>query len=315
MNRSTHFVFEHKVFTIEGCRFLISKATEEPVMRFPLGKNEAEVQISKLCLEFGIDPKSFDGQLLNMVTKGLKFVREIRPNDTIPNELLDGTASWRVDEKHYLVAKGRLTVQLVTWLTGGEAVISSPEQLEQIVEDPQTKGRVQEAFKMIANKLALSGSGEVEIGKRIDKLARELSYIESLRERATGLAAIRKGLEVSARIYKNERNLKEEITRMQTLSLPPLNDLESRFSQVDGQTGEILAMLKKFEENISYIRETRDDLHQCLLPWDDVMNDWKGVTVEKSPGLEQVLKRTYQYLARKFSQAAQWRLATRTAPR
>ncbi len=313
-NRSTHFLFEHKVFTVEGCRFVWSKSAEEPVMRFALGKVQAEVALDKICTEFKIDPKSFDGQLIDMVAKGLKYVREIRPGDTIPNELIDGSASWRVDDRHFLIAKGRLTVQMVTWLTGGETVVSSPEQLEQVVEDPSTKARVREAFKMIANKLSITGNAEEQVETRIDALAKELSYIEALRERSTKLGKVRVGLEDAHRIYKNERNLKEEIVRMQTLSLPPITDLEARFAQVDAQTGEILSMLAKFDKNISYIREMRDDLHQTMLPWDEVLEDWEGTTTEKSQAFEAVLKKTYQFLARNYSQAKHWRLAARRAP-
>lgn len=313
-NRSTHFMFEHKVFTVEGCRFVWSKSSDEPVMRFMLGKVQAEVALDKICVEFKIDPKSFDGQLIDMVAKGLKYVREIRPGDTIPNELIDGSASWRVDDRHFLIAKGRLTVQMVTWLTGGETVVSSPEQLEQVVEDPNTKTRVREAFKMIANKLSLTGNAEEQVETRIDALAKELSFIEALRERATKLHKVRTGLEDAHRIYKNERNLKEEIVRMQTLSLPPITDLEARFAQVDAQTGEILSMLAKFDKNITYIREMRDDLHQTLLPWDEVLEDWEGVPAEKSQAFEAVLKKTYQFLARNYSQAKHWRLAARRAP-
>ncbi|WP_119679844.1 hypothetical protein [Indioceanicola profundi] len=314
-NRSTHFLFEHKVFTVEGCRFVLSRSTEEPVMMLKLGKLDAEVPVERLYGEFKIDPKGFDGQLLKMVVNGLNYVREIRPGDTIPNELIDGTASWRVDERHYLIAKGRLTVQLVTWLTGGETVISSPAELEQIVEDPTTKARVNEAFRVIADKLAISGDPEVVVEQRIETLAKELAFIEALRERMGQLAVIRRGLEAAHRIYKNERTVREEIVRMQSLSLPPITDLEGRFAQVDAQTGEILAMLNKFEQNVSYIREMRDDLHQSLMPWDELLDGWQEVALDKGPALEALLKKTYQHLARKYSQASHWRLANRAAPR
>lgn len=315
MNRSTKFEFDHKVFTLENVRFVLSRGDDEPVMRFRLGKNDAEVPIAKLCNEFRIDPKSFDGQLLDMAAKGLKYVREIRPGDTIPNELIDGTASWRVDDRHFQVARGRLTVQLVTWLTGGETVISSPEQLEQVAGDPKTKARVAEAFKVIANKLALSGDPEEEVEKRIDLLAKELAYIEALRERSHKLAVIRRGLEAAHRIYKIERNLREEIVRMQTLSLPPIADMEQRFAQVDAQTGEILAMLKAFEKNVAYIREMRDDLHQCLMPWDELLEEWEAAEADKTPAFEALLKKTYHFLARKYAQVSMWKLAARPAPR
>jgi len=314
-NRSTHFLFEHKVFTLEGCRFVRSKSTDEPVMMVKLGKLDVELPIEKLCSEFHIDPKSFDGQLIKMAADGLSYVREIRPGDTIPNELIDGTASWRVEDRHFNIAKGRLTVQLVTWLTGGETVISSPEQLEQIVEDPNTQTRVHEAFKMMANKLSLTGDAEEEVGKRIDELARELSYIEALRERMQSLSVIRHGLETAHRIYKGERSTRDEIVRMQSLSLPPMTDLEARFAQVDAQTNELLSMLRKFEQNVAYIREMRDDLHQSLMPWDELLEAWQGVPLEKSAELDAVLKKTYHYLAKRFSQASHWKLIVRQPPK
>lgn len=313
--RSTHFDFSHKVFTVEDCRFVLSKTTEEPVMRMKLGKLDVEVPIDKICAEFAIDAKSFDGQLLGMAANGLKYVREIRPGDTIPNELIDGSASWRVEDRHFDLAKGRLTLQLVTWLTGGETVISSPEHLEQVLEDPNIKARVGEAFRVMANRLSLSGDPEEQVEQRIDALAREMAYIEALREKAQKLNAIRTGLEAAHRLYKVERTTREEIVRMQSLSLPPIADLEQRLAQIDAHTGEILVMLKKFEQTIEYVRESRDDLHQSLMYWDDVLEPWQSIAVEKGPPLEALLKQTYHFLAKRFSQASQWRLAPRPAPR
>lgn len=160
-----------------------------------------------------------------------------------------------------------------------------------------------------------TGNAEEQVEHRIEALAKELSFIEALRERAQNLNKIRDGLEVAHRMFKNERNLKEEIVRMQTLSLPPITDMEQRFAQVDAQTGEILTMLSKFERNISYVREMRDDLHQTLMPWDEILEDWEGTVIEKGGPFEAVLKKTYQFLARNYSQAKHWRLAARPAPR
>ena len=36
--------------------------------------------------------------MLKPVAQGLKYVKDIRPGDTIPRELLDGTASWSIDK-------------------------------------------------------------------------------------------------------------------------------------------------------------------------------------------------------------------------
>lgn len=313
--RSTHFDFAHKVFTVEDCRFILSKSTEEPVMRLKLGKLDVEVPIEKICTEFAIDAKSFDGQLLTMAAKGLKYVREIRPGDTIPNELIDGSASWRVEDRHFELAKGRLTLQMVTWLTGGETVISGADHLEQVLGDPNIKTRIGEAFQVMANRLSLSDNAEDQVEQRIDALARELAYIEALREKIGHLNAIRTGLEAAHRIYKLERTTREEIVRMQSLSLPPIADLEQRLAQVDAHTGEVLVMLKKFDQTLEYIRDMRDDLHQSLMAWDTVLEPWTTLPIEKSPALDALLKETYHFLAKRFSQASQWRLAPRQAPR
>jgi hypothetical protein len=71
---STHFIFEHKVFGVEGCYFSL----------MPLGDEMAAVAMESLRQEFGIADDSGDGQLLDIVAKSLKYVREIRPNDSVP---------------------------------------------------------------------------------------------------------------------------------------------------------------------------------------------------------------------------------------
>ena len=111
-----------------------------------------------LRTEFDLSPETGDGKLLGIVEKALRYVREIKPNDSIPHELLDGTASWTVEEKHRTIARNRLTIQLVSWLTGGETLVVDLTQLEQIADDPKTKTRVQEAFTKAAEKLGLGGT-------------------------------------------------------------------------------------------------------------------------------------------------------------
>lgn len=83
-------------------------------------------------------------------------------------------------------------MQLVSWLTGGETQVVDLTQLEQLSEDPQTKARVQEAFARAAEKLGIGVDRKQEVVDMIDKLARELSYIERC---ATGTP----GCSISAR--------------------------------------------------------------------------------------------------------------------
>ena len=127
---------------------------------------------------------------------------KIRPNDSIPHELLDGTASWTVEEKHRTIARNRLTVQLVSWLTGGDTLMVDLTQLEQISDDPKTKARVQEAFTKAAEKLGIRAERKQDVVDMIEKLARELSYIEALRDRYCRVQYISAQLMLLSKIYK-----------------------------------------------------------------------------------------------------------------
>jgi hypothetical protein len=206
--------------------------------------------------------------------------------------LLDGTASWTVEEKHRTIARNRLTIQLVSWLTGGETLVVDLTQLEQIADDPKTKTRVQEAFTKAAEKLGLGGDRKQEVVDMIDKLARELSYIEALRDRYTQV-------------------IRNEIFRMQVLIRSPVADFDSMFTQADAQTGEILAVLRNIAAQTKFIRDMRDELHHRLMLWDEMINPWTAITVERSPEIEALLKDTYRFLARNFAISNDWPLAGR----
>ncbi|WP_158047364.1 hypothetical protein [Skermanella pratensis] len=309
--RSQTFKFEHKVFSMDGGYFSYVKNTQEAAFHIPLGDLKGSIAIPVLRSEFDLNPDTKDGKLLGIVEKSLRYVREIRPNDSIPHELLDGTASWTVEEKHRVIARNRLTVQLVSWLSGGETQVVDLTQLEQLSEDPQTKARVQEAFSRAAEKLGIGADRKQEVVDMIDKLARELSYIEALRDRYTRVQYIGAQLALLSKLYKREPGVRNEIFRMQVLIRAPLADFDSMFTQADAQTGEILAVLRNIGAQTKFIREMRDELHHRLMLWDEMINPWAAVTVERSPDIEALLKDTYRFLARNFAISNDWPLAGR----
>ncbi len=147
---STRFAFKHKVFSVEGCYFAADNKGEKPKFLMPMGEEMAAIALGSLRQEFGIAEDSSDGKLLDIVAKSLKYVQEIRPNDSIPQELLDGSASWSVEERHRVTAHARIKIQLATLLTGREDQVIQADQIEQLVDDPEIKRRVQEAFSVVA---------------------------------------------------------------------------------------------------------------------------------------------------------------------
>lgn len=304
--RDTHFDFQHKVFSISGAFFFLDPATKQPVLQITLGDLKAALSFTTLMESFDIAEDSHDAKLLGTVAKGLSFVKQIRPGEQIPGELLDGRASWSVDDKHRLIAKGRLTVQLVSWITGSEMIVVDADELEQVVEDPQTKTRVKTAFKEIAEKLGLKDNYEQYLADRIDDLTQELSYIEALRDRFNHIRGIGSNLSRLTQIYRTDRTFCSEIARMQGLLSKPLKEYDAIFDQADAQTGEIFGALKAFETTVRFIRKTRDDLRARLLEWEELLQAWESTPVERSMAVEQLQKQTYRFLANRYIETKVW---------
>jgi hypothetical protein len=310
-DRSRVFVFEHKLFTVDGGYFAIQRSTGEPAFHVPLGDLKGAIPLSTLRYEFRVNENSADGRLLDLVEKSLRYVKEIRPFDSIPHELLDGSASWSVEERHRQIARNRLTVQLASWMSGGESVIQDAGRLEQAAQDPETKRRVQEAFTRLAERAGFGKERRQEVVDMIDAIARELAYIEALRDRYARVRYISAQLGVLNNLYRRDGGIRNEIFRMQALIRSPVTNFDTMFGQVDAQTGEILSVVKNLQAQIRFIREMRDELHFRLMLWDEMIASWSSVAVERSTGIEVLLKETYRFLARHFGQAMEWPLASR----
>ncbi|MEQ8587991.1 MAG: hypothetical protein RIB31_18265 [Thalassobaculaceae bacterium] len=183
LDPNTHFVFQHRVFKLPDARFELSGRDRNPVMRVELGDIDAVIPIDDVASEFGIMPDSPDGKLLVTVSNSLKYVKDIRPGDSIPSELLDGTASWRVEDHHRELAKNRLMVQVATWLTGAESVVLDMAELRRMSTDADMQQRVRDGITKIADSLGLGADRRNEVLDMIDRFARELCYIEALRDR------------------------------------------------------------------------------------------------------------------------------------
>lgn len=304
--RDTHFDFEHKVFKISGAFFSTDPADKKPVLNITLGDLKAALSFTTLRESFDMPEDGHDAKLLDVVIKGLKYVKIIMPGEQIPGELLDGRASWQVEDKHRLIARGRITVQLVSWVTGSEMIVVEASELEQIVEDPGTKDRLKTAFNEIAKKLGITENAENVITDMVGNLTQELSYIEALRDRFLHIREIANNLTRASQIYRSDRALVNEIARMQGLIKKPLQNYDSIFEQADAQTGEIVGALKSFDTTVHFIRKTRDDLRARLLDWEELLALWADTPVDKSQKLEQTLKATYRYLATNFIETKVW---------
>jgi hypothetical protein len=306
-DRITTFSFQNKVFSLEGGYFSMARDGREPVFHVMLGDLRASLPLPTLRDEFNIADDSPDGALLGIVEKSLRFVKVISPNDSIPRELLDGSASWSVDDRHRLIAQSRLAIQVSTWLSGEEAVISDIEQLQQLADDPATKQRVQNAIGEIAEKLGLGRDGKQLVMDKIDQFAREICYIEALRERYGNVRQIVATLNRLMKIYRADKSVCEDMVRILQLLRAPIGDFDATFELFDAQTGQILTVLQRFTSQVDFVREMRNDLHQRLMKWDDLLAKWEGMTATRSPEAEALIKETYRFVAFHFPQMQSWK--------
>ncbi|WP_241004215.1 hypothetical protein [Magnetospirillum aberrantis] len=303
--------FEHKFFgSFEDLYFRLTD-TGEAVAVIKLASNEAVLGFDGIRREFMLTDQTADGQMLSKVAEGLQFVRGLRVGDPLPKEILTREASWEPSERHLRIARQRLTMQLVTWLTGNEHIFTSSEELMQIAEDPQVKKNVQLAFSEAAEALGLGRENREQVVLYIETLAKELAYIEAERDIYAEISRNDEKVQGLRRLYSSDRGMIETTDQVARLYQRALKILVDYFDQVDAQTGEILAMLKNIDNQIDYIREVRDEVHRRLLPWEDILPVWKTVFVVKSEENIARIRELYQFLAPRFMQVNEWVLVTK----
>jgi hypothetical protein len=303
--------FDHKFFqSFEDLYFRITDAGE-PVAVLKLASNEAVLSFDGIKREFLLKEDSHDFRMLDKIAEALQFVRGLRPGDKLPKEVTTREASWEPQDKHRRIAYQRLTMQLVTWLTGNEHVISNVSELAQVAEDPQVKKNIQLAFTEAAEELGLGRENREEVVRYIEKLAKELAYIEALRDTFAEVQKIDEKLQGLRRIYGADRSMIETTDQVARLAQRALKVLSDYFEQVDAQTGEILAMLKNIDNQLGYIRQVRDELFRRLLPWEDFIQVWKTVFIVRSDDNTNKIRDIYQFLAPRYMQVNEWVLVTK----
>ncbi len=179
-------------------------------------------------------------------------------------------------------------------------------ELERMADDPEIKKRAQEAFAEAAEILGLGRNNKEKVVDLVDQMARELSYIEALREYYNEVNVIFQKLGVLSSIYARDQSFKEILTRMRTLMKRPVDQYNNEFEMLDAQTGEVISVLKNFDKQVSYIRKVRDQLHQTTLVWTDVVTQWHGQEAIKDQAVEILMRDTYSFLAQNFLVEQRW---------
>jgi hypothetical protein len=303
--RSTTFLFEHKVFDVPDVYFALT-SDRKPALHINYGDLRAQIETKSLRRGFAISPSSADDRMLRVVEQSLRFVRRIRPNDSIPREVLDGTASWAADESHRIIAHGRLTLQLASWMTGNTAHVRR-DQIGALTANPAVVDRVQAAVAEIAQRIGLADDQKHQIIDRIAAFAQELSYVEAIRERFDGAAIIEQKVAKLLAIYKTDRFVGENLMRVSVLIKTPILKFEMMFAEMDKNSADIVSICQAYDEKVALLRRTRDDMFELYMMWEPILDGWKSVAIEKCKPAEDLIRTTFQFLARNYPQQTAWK--------
>lgn len=303
------FAFEHAFFrSVQGSYFCTLEDTGEPVMMMALEQGNVSLKLKGIAKELELTPDEPDAKLLETVRESLKYVREIRVDDPVPSELTTGKASWDVTDAHRAIAHNRVTMQLVSWMSGDEMLITDPTQLAQVVNDPKTKAKINSAFSEAARALGIDEDDREVVIQLISNLANELAYIEALRDKFNAVQTIRVKVSELEKKYKSEQSVVDTILPIKRLFKIALDGFKTSFEQLDAQTGEILSALTNIAPVTKYIRANRDDLHRRLWAWDHLINQWQNLVIKRSGPSEKLLQELYHFLAQRFLPRNEWEL-------
>lgn len=306
----TSVKFQQKFFTsVEGSYFRKSPLTEEPVFILNLGGEEITLPIRGICREFNIKESSPDFAMLEMVAAGLDYVKILMPGDRFPKELLTGEASWDISAEHRTIARQRVCMQLVSWVSGDENRITDPQELVRIADEPQMKGKINAAFEQAAAALDNPNATKDMVVDLIEELASELACIEKLREQFRNVLAMEAKVKRVRHASAKQRSLLDNATSIAKLTSIATREFEREFALADGQTSEIISTLRNIHAQKEFIRGVRDSLYRRMVAWDDVLRAWGRQSGTISADMPDLMRDTYRFLAPRYMQTDDWLLA------
>ena len=307
---------QHEAFNNLGeIHFRRSSTDGLPMMALRLGEREAEFPLEALWREYAIGKDTADGRMLGLIGSALDYVSSLQPGDRLPSEIRTGEASWKPSPDHVRLATSRLRLGVCQWLLPGGPWAKTPRDeanLARLADDPALR----EDFAAVAMQAAalLGLPDGADVTRRVEELARELSYIEALRERLLARAAALRRLLGSMLRNRNRSVVAyDTLTQVHRLMLIAIRQIFSRFQEVDAHTSDIESLLRDTEAQRNFIRSYRDWLYRNQRAWEPILDRWSHV--KDTGDIVPLLTETYHFLAVRFMPATAWQRPRPDRPR
>jgi hypothetical protein len=192
-------------------------------------------------------------------------------------------------------------------MTGKSAAKLARDQIRALAGNPEVVSRVQAAVADIVQQVGLRSDEKHVVVDRIEAFARELSYVEAIRERFDGARCIGQKVAKLLALYKTDRFVGENLTRVAALMQGPLAAFDAMFTSADAMTADIIGICQAYDERVAALRTMRDDLFELYLMWEPILTHWQELQVIKSKPTEESIRTLFQFLARHYPQTNTWK--------
>ncbi len=301
--------FDHSFFTaVPGAYFKTDEHSDEAAMSLTIDMGSMLVRLPSIRRNLKLKEHDPDNVMLQIVEKSLKFVKWIQVGDPIPAEITSGKVSWEIPEVIHETSRGRVKMQLVSWHTGDEVIMTDANEIAQIANDPRNTELMTAAMRKLAEQLDTPID---QIERMVDDIAEELASIEALRGRMQIIGEIAQKLKILWNKYRSDRSMTEMLTSIRRMMESANDGFKQSFDELDAQTGEIRAVVQNYSVQVKFIRERRNDLFRRLQAWDEIGRKWTSNVPEPSAETQALVNETFRFLAQRFMLIQEWELMSK----
>jgi hypothetical protein len=279
---------------------------------------EYALPFNGLRREFGIAPGSRDDETLRLIEEALDYVSALFPEEPLPGEVLDDTASWEPAPSHRQMATARIHAGLVAWMLNRPPTDppQDPRELVREMEDPSNKRRVRQALEKAAESLGYDGPDRGEaLSRLVADLAGDLASIEYLREHLLGgVRIVSDRLPKAQARFRSDRDLVHQMIHIGHLFSKGAREIEDAFLEIDAHTAEPMQMLKNLRNQQPWLRDRRDRLYKRYRAWMPILAGWTALHPRADDHTLRLVHETHRFLAPRYAPIHEWILLGRQPP-